>query len=257
MFSKSTMKDEDIKSLINAVKKEFQQEITSLNDRIIGLEQQNLNLNTFIQHHFKRLDKKIDENHVYILNQWNPFMQSTIEGVKNDLIETMNSNKNDDELGKKVDTLTVQISSLNKMVVNEGFVDILDTGYDVLINIKKNIELFDLFDINIYSKRNNKINKSMVRIEINKIKLFPYLKKFNLTNMLNLNSNIENINLNKDFKIGCIYILYNNENNNDILPQMMLISGSKTSFGKESEEFKSKQIDKLKLYIESYGIEVI
>mgnify|MGYP000005707684 FL=1 len=97
----------------------------------------------------------------------------------------------------------------------------------------------------------------MVRIEINKIKLFPYLKKFNLTNMLNLNSNIENINLNKDFKIGCIYILYNNENNNDILPQMMLISGSKTSFGKESEEFKSKQIDKLKLYIESYGIEVI
>ena len=257
MFSKSTMKDEDIKSLINAVKKEFQQEIASLNDRIIGLEQQNLNLNTFIQHYFERLDKKIDENHMYILNQWNPFMTSTIEGVKNDLIETMNSNKKDDELGKKVDTLTVQISSLNKMVVNEGFVDILDTGHDVLINIKKNIEIFDLFDMNIYSKHNNKINKSMVRIEINKIKLFPYLKKFNLTNMLNLNSNIENINLNKDFKIGCIYILYNNENNNDILPQMMLISGSKTSFGKESEEFKSKQIDKLKLYIESYGIEVI
>jgi hypothetical protein len=255
MFSKSSIKDEDIKALINAVKKEFQQEITTLNERILCLEQRNLNLNTFIQYHFERLDRKTDENHMYILNQWNPFMQSTIEGVKNDLIETMNSNKKDDKLGKKIDTLTVQVSNLNKMVVDEGFVDILDTGHDVLINIKKNVEIFDLFDMNIYSKHNSKINKSMVRIEINKIKLFPYLKKFNLTNMLNLNSNIENINLNKDFKIGCIYILYNNDNN--ILPKMMLISGSKTSYGKESEECKSKQIDKLKLYIESYGIEVI
>ena len=79
MFSKSTMKDEDIKALINAVKKEFQQEIASLNDRIIRLEQQNLNLNIFIQHHFERLDRNIAENHSFILNQWNPFMTSTIE----------------------------------------------------------------------------------------------------------------------------------------------------------------------------------
>ena len=163
MFSKSTMKDEDIKSLINAVKKEFQQEITTLNERILRLEQrnqhleqQNLNLNTFIQHYFERLDRKIDENHVYILNQWNPFMQSTIEGVKNDLIETMNNNKKDDiELGKKVDTLTVQVSSLNKMVVDDGFVDILSfnniSKYGIRnILIKKNIEIFDLNDINIY-----------------------------------------------------------------------------------------------------------
>ena len=120
MFSKSSMKDEDIKSLINAVKKEFQQEITTLNERMLcleqrnqHLEQQNLNLNIFIQHHFERLDRNISENHSFILNQWNPFMQSTIEGVKNDLIEAMNSNKkDDDELSKKVDTLAVQVNKL-------------------------------------------------------------------------------------------------------------------------------------------------
>ena len=123
---KSSMKEEDIKALVNAVKKEFQQEITSLNERIQHLEQQNLNLNIFIQHHFERLDRKTDENHQYILNTWNPFMQSTIEGVKNDLIETMNNNKkDDDELRKRVDTLAIQVSDLNKMIVDEGFVNIV------------------------------------------------------------------------------------------------------------------------------------
>ena len=47
-------------------------------------------------------------------------MQSTIEGVKNDLIETMNNNKkDDDELSKRVDTLAIQVSDLNKMIVDE------------------------------------------------------------------------------------------------------------------------------------------
>jgi polyhydroxyalkanoate synthesis regulator phasin len=114
------MKEEDIKALVNAVKKEFQQEITTLNERIQHLEQQNLNLNTFIQHHFERLDRKTDENHQYILNTWNPFMKSTIEGVKNDLIQAMDSNKKDDnELSKRVDTLAIQVTDLNKMVVDE------------------------------------------------------------------------------------------------------------------------------------------
>ena len=152
---KSSMKEDDIKSLINAIKKEFQQEITSLNERIQHLEQQNLNLNIFIQHHFERLDRKTDENHQYILNTWNPFMQSTIEGVKNDLIETMNNNKkDDDELSKRVDTLAIQVSDLNKMIVDEGFVNIVfkygNQGSLNFIPIKKNIEVFDLFDKNIY-----------------------------------------------------------------------------------------------------------
>ena len=142
---KSSMKEDDIKSLINAIKKEFQQEITSLNERIQHLEQQNLNLNIFIQHHFERLDRKTDENHQYILNTWNPFMQSTIEGVKNDLIETMNNNKkDDDELSKRVDTLAIQVSDLNKMIVDEGFVNIVfkygNQGSLNFIPIKKNIE---------------------------------------------------------------------------------------------------------------------
>lgn len=128
MFSKSSMKEDDIKSLIYAVKKEFQQEINALNDRISNLERKNQhleeynnNLNTFIQHHFERLDRKTDENHTYILNMWNPFMQSTIEKVKDDLIKSINDNKKDDiELSKKVDKLTVQVSDLNKMVVDEN-----------------------------------------------------------------------------------------------------------------------------------------
>ena len=90
------------------------------------------------------------------MNQWNPFTQSTIETVKNDLIVTMNSNKkDDDEISKKVDILVIQVSNLNKMVVDEGFVDILcfsehlkyKTRY---ISIKKNIEILDFNNINIY-----------------------------------------------------------------------------------------------------------
>jgi hypothetical protein len=126
MFKSST-KEEDVKVLINSVKKEFQQEITSLNERMIEmekrnqyLEKQNLNLNTFIQHHFERLERKTDENHKYILNTWNPFMQSTIEGVKNDLIQAMDTNKKDDnELSKRVDTLAIQVSNLNKMIIDK------------------------------------------------------------------------------------------------------------------------------------------
>jgi len=205
MFSKSSMKDEDIKALINAVKKEFQQEITILNDRILGLEQrnqyleqQNLNLNTFIQHHFERLDRNIAENHSFILNQWNPFMQSTIEGVKNDLIETMNSNKKDDiELGKKVDTLAIQVNDLNKMIVDEGFVNIaFKYGNNSSLNfipIKKNIEVFDLFDKDIYfydMSMNYQFGGGgsgthQVNIHVKKLNLFPKLKKINLTKMLN------------------------------------------------------------------------
>lgn len=196
MFSKSTMKDEDIKVLINAVKKEFQQEITTLNERILGLEQQNLNLNIFIQHHFERLDRKIDENHSFILNQWNPFMQSTIEKVKDDLIETMNSNKKDDhEISKKVDDLAVQVSSLNKMVVDENYVNIAfkDTGSNslIFIPIKKNIEVFDLFDKDIYFydiSMNYRLGGSgthQVNIYVKQLNLFPKLKKINLTKMLN------------------------------------------------------------------------
>lgn len=192
---KSSMKEEDIKALVNTVKKEFQQEITSLNERIKHLEHQNLNLNTFIQHHFERLDRKTDENHQYILNQWNPFMQSTIEGVKNDLIETMNSNKKDDnELSKRVDTLAVQVSDLNKMVVDEGFVNIAFKNYGSSLNfipIKKNIEVFDLFDKNIYYYdylMNYKLGSNgthQVNFYINQLNLFPNLKKINLTKMLN------------------------------------------------------------------------
>ena len=110
MFSKSTMKDDDIKAIIDALKNEFKQEINVLNDRIVHLEEQNqnleqkninlnINLNAFKKNNFAYLDAKIDVNHEYLLNQWNPFMQSTIEKVKDDLIETMkNSN-----LAKKVD----------------------------------------------------------------------------------------------------------------------------------------------------------
>ena len=193
---KSSMKEDDIKSLINAIKKEFQQEITSLNERIQHLEQQNLNLNIFIQHHFERLDRKTDENHQYILNTWNPFMQSTIEGVKNDLIETMNNNKkDDDELSKRVDTLAIQVSDLNKMIVDEGFVNIVfkygNQGSLNFIPIKKNIEVFDLFDKNIYYYdylMNYKLGSNgthQVNFYINQLNLFPKLKKINLTKMLN------------------------------------------------------------------------
>ena len=192
---KSSMKEEDIKALVNTVKKEFQQEINSLNERIQHLEQQNLNLNTFIQHHFQRLDRKTDENHQYILNSWNPFMQSTIEGVKNDLIQAMNNNKKDDELSKKVNNLAIQVSDLNKMVVDEGFVNIVfkNDGSCSLnfIPIKKNIEVFDLFNKDIYfydylmnyklgCNGNHKVN-----FYINQLNLFPKLKKINLTKMLN------------------------------------------------------------------------
>lgn len=95
MFSKSTMKDDDnIKALIDALKNEFKQEINVLNDRIVHLEEQNrnlnINLNTFMKNNFAYLDAKIDVNHSYLLNQLNPFMQSTIKNVKNDFIETMN-----------------------------------------------------------------------------------------------------------------------------------------------------------------------
>jgi hypothetical protein len=144
---KSSMKEEDVKVLINAVKKEFQQEITSLNERVQHLEQQNLNLNTFIQHHFQRLDRKTDENHQYILNTWNPFMQSTIEGVKNDLIQAMNNNKKDDELTKKVDNLAIQVSDLNKMVVEEdpllGYVLVGISNNKKNIFADKNVNTFD------------------------------------------------------------------------------------------------------------------
>lgn len=110
MFSKSTMKDEDIiedniKALIDALKNEFKQEINVLNDRIVHLEEKNrnlnINLNTFMKNNFAYLDAKINVNHSYLLNQWNPFMTSTIEKVKDDLIETMNSKlvkKDDDEI---------------------------------------------------------------------------------------------------------------------------------------------------------------
>jgi len=130
MFSKSTMKDEDIieddiKALIDAFKNEFQQEINVLNDRIVHLEEQNrnlnINLNAFMKNNFAYLDAKIDVNHGYLLNQLNPFMTSTIEKVKDDLIETMNSNivkKDDDEISKKVDDLAIQVSNLNKIVVD-------------------------------------------------------------------------------------------------------------------------------------------
>jgi len=124
------MKDEDIieddiKALIDAFKNEFQQEINVLNDRIVHLEEQNrnlnINLNAFMKNNFAYLDAKIDVNHGYLLNQLNPFMTSTIEKVKDDLIETMNSNivkKDDDEISKKVDDLAIQVSNLNKIVVD-------------------------------------------------------------------------------------------------------------------------------------------
>lgn len=203
MFSKSSMKEDDIKSLIYAVKKEFQQEINALNDRISNLERKNQhleeynnNLNTFIQHHFERLDRKTDENHTYILNMWNPFMQSTIEKVKDDLIKSINDNKKDDiELSKKVDKLTVQVSDLNKMVIDEGFVDIV-FKYGVhgslnFIPIKKNIEVFDLFDKDIFfygAFFNGRLGSGGIHsVYLNPIhlNLFPNLKKINLTKMLN------------------------------------------------------------------------
>jgi hypothetical protein len=191
------MKEEDIKALVNAVKKEFQQEITSLNERIKHLEHQNLNLNTFIQHHFERLDRKTDENHQYILNQWNPFMQSTIEGVKNDLIETMNNNKkDDDELSKRVDILAIEVSGLNKMIVDEGFVNIFTC--DAFL-IKKNIEVLDLFDRDIYhNPKLYDIDKCSVGgdyreliFNFNNLNLFPKLKKIFLSKILILNNNYE------------------------------------------------------------------
>ena len=194
---KSSMKEEDIKALVNAVKNEFQQEITSLNERIKHLEHQNLNLNTFIQHHFERLDRKTDENHQYILNQWNPFMQSTIEGVKNDLIETMNSNKKDDnELSKRVDTLAIEVNGLNKMVVDEGFVNIFTC--DAFL-IKKNIEVLDLFDRDIYhNPKLYDIDKCSVGgvyreliFNFNNLNFFPKLKKIFLSKILILNNNYE------------------------------------------------------------------
>jgi hypothetical protein len=151
------MKEDDIKALVNAVKKEFQQEITSLNERIQHLEQQNLNLNTFIQHHFQRLDRKTDENHQYILNSWNPFMQSTIEGVKNDLIQAMDSNKKDDnDLSKRVDTLAIQVNDLNKIVVDEDpllgcvLVGIDNNNNDIFVN--KNQEYINIEQCISYSK---------------------------------------------------------------------------------------------------------
>jgi hypothetical protein len=190
---KSSMKEEDIKALVNAVKKDFQQEITNLNERIKYLEQQNLNLNTFIQHHFERLDRKTDENHQYILNQWNPFMQSTIEGVKNDLIETMNNNKkDDDELSKRVDTLAIEVNGLNKMVVDEGFVNIFTC--DAFL-IKKNIEVLDLFDRDIYHNPKlydiDKCSNLPLIFKINNLNFFPKLKKIFLSKILILNNNYE------------------------------------------------------------------
>jgi polyhydroxyalkanoate synthesis regulator phasin len=191
------MKEEDIKALINAVKKEFQQEITTLNERIKHLEQQNLNLNTFIQHHFERLDRKTDENHQYILNTWNPFMQSTIEGVKNDLIQAMDSNKKDDnELCKRVDTLAIQVSDLNKSVFDQGFVNIFTS--DAFL-IKKNIEVLDLFDRDIYhNPKLYDIDKCSIGgdyrqliLNINNLNFFPKLKKIFLSKILILNNNYE------------------------------------------------------------------
>jgi hypothetical protein len=198
-----------ISSSINDIKKELKKENDVLNERMIylekrnqhleqqnqHLEQKNLNLNTFIEYHLERLDRNIAENHQYILNNWNPFMQSTIEGVKNDLIQAMNNNKKDDELSKRVDTLAIQVSDLNKIVVDEGYVNIVfkygNQGSLNFIPIKKNIEVFDLFDKDIYFYdylMNYKLGSNgtnQVNFYINQINLFPKLKKINLTKMLN------------------------------------------------------------------------
>jgi hypothetical protein len=185
-----------ISSSINDIKMEFKKEIDTLNERIIysekrnqHLEQLNLNLNTFIQQHFKHLDIKIDENHQYILNQWNPFMQSTIESVKNDLIETMNNNKKDDiELSNKVNSLDINVNNLNKLVVDEGFVNIVNYQADnnnFLLSIKKNIEVFDLFDKDIYFNTLMSSIDAKLFFNIKNLNFFPKLKKINLTKILN------------------------------------------------------------------------
>jgi len=188
---KSSMKEEDIKALVNAVKNEFQQEITSLNEKIKHLEHQNLNLNTFIQHHFERLDRKTDENHQYILNQWNPFMQSTIESVKNDLIETMNNNKKDDvELSKRVDTLAIQVSDLNKAVFDEdpllGYVLVGISNNKKNIFADKNVNTFDqitgYFETSIANYDSNPrvfFLESLSRFKNIKTFKFMYITAFN------------------------------------------------------------------------------
>ncbi len=65
----------------------------------------------------------------------------------------MNDNKKV-YINKKVDNLAIQVSNLNKMVVDEGFVNIVFKfgihGTLNFIPIKKNIEVFDLFDKDIY-----------------------------------------------------------------------------------------------------------
>lgn len=258
---KSSMKEEDIKALVNAVKKEFQQEITSLNERIQHLEQQNLNLNTFIQHHFERLEHKTDENHQYILNTWNPFMQSTIEGVKNDLIQAMDNNKKDDnELSKRVDTLAIQVSDLNKAVFDEGFVNIVysisNTHKITFIPIKKNIEVFDLLDIDMYfyiSDINHGLsnNGCSNNIIINYLNLFPKLKRINLTKMLNKNG------FSSDSSVGFIWyinfkVFGNSDNyieiNND---SYYATINRQPDFKNSADTERNKQIDRLKKYIKT------
>lgn len=317
MFSKSSMKEEDIKNLIYTVKKEFQQEINALNDRISNLERKNQhleeynnNLNTFIQHHFERLDRKTDENHTYILNMWNPFMQSTIEKVKDDLIKSINDNKKDDvELSKKVDkltgqvnsiteyddrnimtkvnelskqinnntqyddiklkvdTLAIQISSLNKMVVDEGFVNIAlicgSNGSLNFIPIKKNIEVFDLFDKDIFfygAFFNQKIAYSgthNVCFNPKHLNLFPNLKKINLTKMLNTYFNplesptfCSSVNFMLNNIVDKDYIYDLTINNHQFLKIDLNNPNNRTVF-KENERIRNIQIDILKNYIKT------
>jgi hypothetical protein len=274
MFKLST-KEEDVKVLINSIKKEFQQEITSLNERMIEmekrnqyLEEQNLNLNTFIQHHFERLDKKVDENHQYILNNWNPFMQSTIEGVKNELIQAMNDNKKV-YINKKVDNLAIQVSNLNKIVIDEGFVNIVfkcgNQGSLNFIPIKKNIEVFDLFDKDIYFYdylMNYKLGCNgthQVNFYINQINLFPKLKKINLTKMLNTYFPINNHCKNTSIKHVSIML-------NEIVDKDWIYDSYLEPFGVYEESHNhpndrlylndcrilmNKKIDILKKYIET------
>ena len=270
MFSKSTMKDEDIiedniKALIDALKNEFKQEINVLNDRIVHLEEKNrnlnINLNTFMKNNFAYLDAKINVNHSYLLNQWNPFMTSTIEKVKDDLIETMNSN-----LVKKVDDLAIQVSNLNKIVVYEGFVDDFLNYSNESIKIKKNIEYFDISDETIFfDKLNENQYKSPIRghnfsINIEYLKLFPNLKKIYLTKMFapekilfaghkNYSSFLfRNFNIIKNLKI------------NETFEHTIFPGGSTTKgifnfeeikLSKEDEEIRNKQIDILKEYIQT------
>ena len=260
------MKDEEIEALIDALKNEFKQKINVLNERVFQLEQKNIilniNLNRFIQNNFAHLNAKIDVNHEYLLNQWNPFMQSTIEKVKDDLIETMkNSN-----LAKKVDDLAIQVSSLNKYLIDNSFIDdFLNYGIDS-IKIKKSIEYFDISDETIFFDKinENKYNHidscPIFTINIEYLKLFPNLKKIYLTKMLCSDKIL--FNGHKRY-INFIFRSFNIMKNLKVVESFVdtIYSGGRSRQGfsnyeeiilsKEDEETRNQQIDILKAYIQT------